>query len=206
MAFKALFNRRVSLYLRKYSFSGIIILMIYEGNMENFSFYFFEEMKNLFSRNITHKVGKIFMLYFFFIAVVFTFGGLLYLKFHYRRLVKYFTEEYRKTTPYVLMIEAFEKSIFPLLFGAIHSLLIDNLVLQTVVLGIVEVAYFAVKMLNLRSIGVKLKFKVVLSSVTSLLRMGFIVSFYLFENIGGHALINTIHHDMIWLYLICWVV
>ena len=41
MIFKILFNYRLSKYLRKYSFSGMLLFIIYEGNIEQFAFYFF---------------------------------------------------------------------------------------------------------------------------------------------------------------------
>lgn len=151
-------------------------------------------------------MAKVLMIYFFFAAVVFGVGGLIYLKFHYRRLVKHFTEEYRRISLGLLMLETLEKSTFPLLFGCLHALLIDNLGVQTIMLGMTEVAYFMVKLLNLRALGVKFKLKVVLLSVTSLLRMGFILTFYLFETLSGPAVINTLHGGFIWLYLGCWAV
>lgn len=206
LAFRAFFNLRVSVYLRKYSFPAILLLMIYEGNMEQFSFYFFQETKKLFSRDIFQKLSKILMVYFMWIAVVFGVGGLLYLKFHYGRLVKYFTEEYKMIRIDLLILETLEKSTFPLLFGCIHALLLDSLELQTIVLFCVEVAYYIVKLLNLRALAVKFKLKVVLLSVTSLLRMSFIVTFYLFEALSGPAVINEIHRELIWLYLLCWAV
>jgi hypothetical protein len=41
LIFKMLFNYRVSIFLRKYSLYGLILMVIYEGNVEQFSFYFF---------------------------------------------------------------------------------------------------------------------------------------------------------------------
>jgi hypothetical protein len=78
--------------------------------------------------------------------------------------------------------------------------------LQTIVLGIIEVSYFCSKLAFLQTWAVMFKFKVVVLSITSLLRMGLIVTLYLFFQEGGPALINRIHHDIVWLYLICWIV
>ena len=41
LIFKTLFNYRISKYFRKYAFYGILMFIIYEGNIEQFSFYFF---------------------------------------------------------------------------------------------------------------------------------------------------------------------
>lgn len=105
LMFKVLFNYRLSRYFRKYSFYGIILLIIYEGNIEQFTFYFLEECKNFFSATLTHKLGNVFMTHFFFIALFFSVAGLIWFKFHYRKLVKYFTEEYKIMSLYLLVLE-----------------------------------------------------------------------------------------------------
>lgn len=93
-----LFNHKISKFIRKYSFYGILLLVIYEGNVEQFSFYFFTECRNLFSINFKHKLVRIFMLLFFFLLLVFTVGGLVWFKFHYKKLVKYFMEDSKTTS------------------------------------------------------------------------------------------------------------
>lgn len=93
LAFRTLFNYRISKYLRKYAFSGIFLFIIYEGNVEQFAFYFFSECKTLFSINFSHKIANVIMIYFFFLMLVFSIGGLLWFFYHYRKLVKYFMED-----------------------------------------------------------------------------------------------------------------
>lgn len=91
--FKLLFNYRISKYIRKYAFYGILLPLIYQGNVEQFAFYFFSECKSLFSLNISHKMANVLMIYFFFLLIVFSVGGLLFFIFNYRKLVKYFLED-----------------------------------------------------------------------------------------------------------------
>ena len=105
LAFHCLFNFRVSRYIRKYSLYAILIFIIYEGNVEQFAFYFFTECKNLFSINFTHKLANVFMIYFFFLLVVFSVGGLLFFFFHYRKLVKYFMEDSKSYTLKAVFLE-----------------------------------------------------------------------------------------------------
>lgn len=93
LLFRALFNHRISIYLRKYSFYGIFLLIVYEGNVESFTFFFFNECKNLFSANFYHKMANVFMIYFFFLLVVFSVGGLVFFYYHYRKMAKYFMED-----------------------------------------------------------------------------------------------------------------
>jgi hypothetical protein len=103
------------------------------------------------------------------------------------------------------MIESLERSVCPLLFGCAHALFIDSLGLQTIVLGILEAGYLAVKVFALRSTTPRYKFKVCMLLVSSLLRMGFSLSFYLYENTRYPELINDVHYDMAWSYIICWL-
>ena len=93
-----------------------------------------------------------------------------------------------------------------MVFGSVHALLIDDLTLQTVVLGIIEVGYFSAKAYAIRSLVTKYRFKVVMLSVASLLRMVLIVTLYLYEKEGHPFVINLVHHDLVWTYLICWAV
>lgn len=88
--FNLLFNHRVSLLLRKYSFYGTLLFIIYEGNVESFAFYFFAECKNLFSADLIHKIANVLMIYFFFLLIIFVIGGMLWFTYHYKKLTKYF--------------------------------------------------------------------------------------------------------------------
>ena len=96
-----------------------------------------------------------------------------------------------------------EKSTFPLLFGAVHALLLDHLALQSIVLGVVEIGYFCLKAAYLRNLSVLFKFKICILTVTSLLRMGLIISLYLYHSEGEPDIINDIHFYLVWLYVIC---
>lgn len=205
LVFRALFNHRVSRYFRKYSFYGILLLIVYEGSVEQFTFYFLEECKLFFSGTFSHKLANLFIVYFFFLTLFFSVGGLIWFKFHYKSLVKYFTEEYKSITLYLLTLETLEKSVFPFLFGAAHSLLLHNLPVQTIVLGCIEVCYLIGKVAWLKALGVLFKWKVGLLGTTSMLRMILIVTLYLYQANDAPAIINRVHHIVVWLYLICWI-
>ena len=80
------------------------------------------ECKNLFSANFSHKILNVLMIYFFFFLVVFSIGGLIFFFYHYRKLVKYFLEDSEKFTLGAVFLESLERSIFPLILGAVHAL------------------------------------------------------------------------------------
>ena len=106
LLFRALFNYRISKYLRKYSFYGTFLCVIFEGNVEQFAFYFFSECRNLFSFNFEHKLANVFMIYFFFLVLVSSIGGFLWFFFHYKKLVKYFLEDSEKASLEAIILES----------------------------------------------------------------------------------------------------
>jgi hypothetical protein len=144
------------------------------------------------------------MIFFFFFLVVFSVGGLVWFRFHYKKLMKYFMEDWNSFKLKYIVLEAMERSIFPLVFGSIHALLIDYLLVQSIVLGLVEICYFMSKMMTLKSHNSKYRFKIVMLALSSLIRMALILTLYLYESEGNPDVINLVHHDLVWSYLICW--
>lgn len=99
-----------------------------------------------------------------------------------------------------------ERAVFPLLFGAVHAILLDHLFVQTIVLFVVEFCYLAAKVVAMRSCIPMYKFKVAMCTLSSLIRLCFIVTFYLYEVNNYPAVMNLIHRDLVVMYLICWLV
>jgi hypothetical protein len=104
LLFKVSSQFRISKLFRKYSFLGIFLVIVFEGNVEQFTFYFFQDCQNLFSATAVHKLGNVFMIFFFFATVAFSVGGLLWFRITYKKLVKYFIEEYKKVRLYLLAL------------------------------------------------------------------------------------------------------
>jgi len=98
-----------------------------------------------------------------------------------------------------------ERSVYPFLFGSIHALFLDSLALQTLLLGIIETFYFLTKVYAVRSKIPNSKIKLVLLLISSLLRMGFIASFYLYEEDSYPEVIDVVHYEMVWSYILCWL-
>ena len=180
LLFRLLFNFRISRLIRKYSFYGVLVFIMFEGNVEQFAFYFFAECRLLYSATPLHKLGRVFMLLFFFPLLVSSFCGITLSLVYYKKLVKYFMEDCRKVSLLAILLESLEKGIFPLLFGSVHALLLENLLAQTITLGAIEATYFFVKLITLGSGTAKYHFKVIILSLTSLLRLVLIATFYLY--------------------------
>ena len=111
------------------------------------------------------------MVYFFFLLIVFAVGGLVWFKFHYKKLLKYFMEDSKNTSLQAILFESFERSIFPLLFGCIHAIFLDDLMCQSIILGAVEIFYLSIKVIGMRAESARYKFRVVMLAFTSLLRI-----------------------------------
>ena len=133
-------------------------------------------------------------------------GGFIFFFYHYRKLVKYFLEDSKETNMTALLLESLERAIFPLLFGCVHALFLSNLFTQTIVLFCVEALYLAARVYALLSIVPIYKFKVAMCLITSLIRLCFIGTFYLYKLYEHPAVMNLVHHDLVMMYLICWLV
>ena len=88
--FRFSFDVKISRAFRKYSLKGIIFLMIIDGNIEQFSFYLFGELKYLFSFSYLQKMGNIFLLFILFLLLFTSTALYLWFKITYKRLSSYF--------------------------------------------------------------------------------------------------------------------
>ena len=99
MLFKLTSKYKVSILFRKYSFKALFLLLLFEGNIEQFTFYFIAEAQIFFSKNIFHKLINFSIVLFFFLTTFFAFGVLLWLRYHYRRKIKYIIADYKVRIP-----------------------------------------------------------------------------------------------------------
>jgi hypothetical protein len=99
-----------------------------------------------------------------------------------------------------------ERSVFPLLFGACHALFLDNLFVQTIVLFAVELCYLILKIVVLRSRVPRHKFKVSMCALSSMLRLIFIVTFYIYQTTNQPAFMNAVHFEVVSLYVLFWLI
>lgn len=93
-----------------------------------------------------------------------------------------------------------------MLLGAVHALFLSNLLLQTTLLALLEVCFLGMKVVYLKASPVQFKFKLTILSLTSMLRLIFIFTFYLYHTEDAPAIINCIHHDVVRFYLSCWAI
>lgn len=95
VVFRVTINFKLSSVFRKYCFKLMFLFMLFEGSIENLTFYFFGETQNFFSRNFRHKLLNLQLVFTFFVIMLYVFGALLWLRYHYQKNVRYFLKEYK---------------------------------------------------------------------------------------------------------------
>ena len=87
------FKSPISLEFRKFSLWAIIFIMMFDGNIENLTFFTLSEFKTYFSSCFNHKVINVFILLLFFLLIFVAFGILKWGKFYYKKKVKFLLDE-----------------------------------------------------------------------------------------------------------------
>ena len=133
--FRLTFRFRVSLIFRKYCFFGIMLLMICEGNIEQYAFFCLGELKALFCFTFFQKLGNLFVLLFSFLIIIGSTA--LYNTFWivYAKAAKHLIDgvDLRWSS---LMFFTLDKGFFCLLLGIIHSISLLNPTQQLLYLAI----------------------------------------------------------------------
>ena len=120
--FYFLFNCRISIFLRSYSFWWVLFELLIQNNVEFFSFLCFRNALTPFSLNLETKMLQVLMILMFFLVSLAAFCAYWLYYREYGKLAKYFLQNmFRFKTSYILMTLIF--GVRPFLKGAIHALL-----------------------------------------------------------------------------------
>lgn len=135
--FFLLFDYRISLGLRLYSFWATLWVVALEGNVEAFVFAIVRTLLIGFSSEWAGKVLLAGAVVFGFSIFVYAVGAYYVFKFLYGRLSKYYLHNmYRLAPSFALMTAVY--GLRPLARAAIHALLYHQNQLQLLLLGVVE--------------------------------------------------------------------
>jgi hypothetical protein len=108
--------------LRKFDFWGYLLIIIFEGNVQQFAFYLTAEWRNTFFFSLGDRWLKAGVVWFGFLLVVVSVGGFLIAYGTYRKLNKYLVDNNRnnfKGNVYILL----QNGLRNLLLGMLHSIL-----------------------------------------------------------------------------------
>jgi hypothetical protein len=125
---------------KKYSFFGIFFIMIFEGNIEELTFFAVGELMLFISCSQTHKFVNVFVVFFLFVVTVFSFSFLVWVKVHYQHKAKHFLENHHHHLPGIVcsMVDRFSIAF---LFGVVHRVMIKAPDAQLGALAALEIAW-----------------------------------------------------------------
>ena len=124
LAFNLTFHWKISKIFRKYSFFGILIIMVMEGNIEQFTFYLLGELTIFFSACFTHRIVNIFIVFFFYLVFTTGFAIFIFFKICYKKHLNKFIENSKAN--WVGMIGyTIDRGVICIIFGAAHQLLLS---------------------------------------------------------------------------------
>lgn len=144
VTFKALFHRPISQLFRKFSLWAVLLIMMFDGNIEQMTFFTFSEFRLFFSKCFRHKLLNTLILFFFFLLMFTVFGLLPWGKFHYKKKVKHLLDA-SKAKPQLLWGTTFDRGILCFIFGAVHFLFLNLPNLQLFALMLIEVLWILKK-------------------------------------------------------------
>lgn len=133
LLFQVFYNQPVSLFFRKFSLWGLAFIMIFDGNIEELTFFTFSQFRCFFSRSIYHKFLNVFIVIIFSLTSIIVFALPLWFKFHYGRKSRYLFEE-ESTNILVILSTMVDRGIICVLFGVVHQLFLGYPNLQISIL------------------------------------------------------------------------
>lgn len=120
--FHLLFQYPISQLLRKFSLWGYLFITLFDGNIQQFVFYQTSEWKNIFFFSMGNKILKSFILFFGFVLVAVSTGGILLIFGFYRKLNKYLMDNNKNHLSGVIFL-LIQYGLRNFLFGMLHSVL-----------------------------------------------------------------------------------
>ena len=141
--FYCLFNFRISIFFRPFSFWWTLFEMLIQGNVEMFTFLALRNCLTPYSFDLPSKLLQVLMIMMFFLVVMASYASYFLYYQQYRKLARYFlVNMFRFPSSYVLMVILY--GLRPFLKGAVHALLYDNWELQIWLLFGVELTFWLI--------------------------------------------------------------
>lgn len=153
LAFKLLFRFRVSQFLRKFYFVGYLFALLFEGNIQQFSFYLCYEWRLSFFDTFSHKLLKSSVIMFGFVVVCLSSCGYILGYAIYKRLNKYLMDNNKNRVSGIFFL-LIQNGLRNLVLGMAHSLLRDaNYETLLASLYLIEVISLMVFIISANNLG-----------------------------------------------------
>lgn len=139
LLFRILFHLRASVLFRQYSIFGYFFVILLDGKVESYTFFFLTEAKLMPSVDLTQKVGIAAMMIFYFGVFLYSISSMILFQSLYRKLTKYLYENCagELKSAFILFVSV---GPYNLLLGAAHCLLLNYPNIQISTLFLIELA------------------------------------------------------------------
>lgn len=181
MLFTMLYRWPASRFFRKFSFAGILLIMLCEGNVEQLTFYFLGELLAFYSLSTHHKFINAVVVFFYFTIFFTAVGSAWWFRYHYRKNAKYFMEESRVNLT-SLWSSTVERGVICISCGVAHQILMSQPNIQLIVLIAIEFIWIGLKCYFYVLGLYRHKVIAVVSIIEICLRISFQVTCYLYAN------------------------
>lgn len=181
--FKLLFNYRISIFLRAFSFIMYLVPLILDGNMQYFFFILFAQGYLGFSLSPKDKAFNVvnYLLCFAVLWIAITSSFLAY--YLSRKLCKYVLDNWR-TRINGLLSYSISNAVRMIVLGALHSFLRFDYLLQLPALMTAELIYIVFLIMVMRKWKThKVEFKVWLGLIFTALRLILLIILFLQQHI-----------------------
>jgi len=122
LSFNILFNYPISILFRKFDFLAFLILLLFDGNIQQFTFYMTSEWQHLFYKNFAQKTIKIFIALFGWLMIMLSVAFFFMCYSSYKKLNRILMDNNRNRLSGVcfLTLQIFFKNFY---LGFLHSFL-----------------------------------------------------------------------------------
>ena len=142
-AFNLIKKYRISLLLREYSFNALLLVMLFQGNIQLFSYHFMFDSTKLISHTFQQKMMNLATILFFWLTIVYAFSGIFLIRYSYQKNTKHFLENYENSLKGVFTY-FFQNGLINFLLGTAHLMLENCYNAQLLTLLIIETSFIIV--------------------------------------------------------------
>lgn len=184
LAFRLSFRWKFSRIFRKYFFTGILLLMISEGNIQQFIFYILSELLLFYSGNLKHKMVNLFIIGFLFSIIFVTLACFFWFRAYYCRKVRYLIEQ-SKSSLIGIVCSSIDRGLICLIFGVAHRILLNFPNAQLLVLGILQLIWITSRYIFLNRSVYHQKLLIFINTLSSMMRIIFQLTSFIYSHSSG---------------------
>ena len=122
------------------------MVMLFDGNIQSFSYNLMFDSCNLMSFNPKEKILNGSALLMFWVIIMYMASGIFLLLYFYRNSANYFYENYKRSLPGLFML-FFHKGFMNFALGSVHFILENHYNMKLLVLSLIEGIFIVLTLL-----------------------------------------------------------